>query len=108
MLRMAQPQSTSVLIRVQARGGKFLGPAVNYAEISVLNGSEVLIPPTVAKGDSGVVDSTTGAPFPMAASRDVIVAQASPGGPPAGAYWLTSDSGTAGIVATFMLAEPAL
>jgi hypothetical protein len=44
----------------------------------------------------------------MGASRDVIVVQASSGGPPPGAYWLTSDDGTAGIVATFMLAEPAL
>src|SRR5262245_31533179 len=28
---MGEPQSTSVLIRVQARGGKFLGPNVEYA-----------------------------------------------------------------------------
>ena len=105
---MSQPQSTSVLIRVQARGGKFIGPAINYAQISVLNGAEVLLGPTVASGDSGTVDPQTGDAFPMTASRNVIAVQGSAGGPPAGAYWLLPDNGTAGIIATFPLAAPAL
>ncbi|HEX8692296.1 MAG TPA: hypothetical protein VF746_07765 [Longimicrobium sp.] len=105
---MGEPQQTSVLIRVQARGGKFLGPGVRYSLVSVLNGSEVLFGPVQAAGDSGVVDSKAGDPFAAAASRDVIAVQPTPSGPPAGGYWLLPDAATAGVTATFPLAEPAL
>ena len=99
--------NTSVLIRVQARGGKFLGPGVGYSNVSVWNGGTCLFE-AVAKGDSGTVDPKTGDPFPPAASRNVIAVLGGPPGPPRGAYWLTSDSGTAGVLATFALDEPTL
>lgn len=104
---MGEPQSTSVLVRVQARGGKFLGPNVGYSTIAVLDGDEVLFGPAVATGDSGTVDPRTGDPIPPSASRDVIAVESS-AGPPAGAYWLVPDATSAGVVATFPLAEPAL
>ncbi|MCU1349328.1 MAG: hypothetical protein JWO56_2358 [Acidobacteria bacterium] len=110
---MGDSQSTSVLIRVQARSGKFVGQNVNYSQISILNGDQVLFGPYTTSGDTGTVDSTPDAPFLPTASRDVIAVQASAGGPPAGAYWLTADSsgtggGTAGVIATFPLADAAL
>jgi len=105
---VAEPQQTSVLVRVQARGGKFLGPGVRYSMVTVLNEGEVLFGPAQASGDSGIVDSKTGDPFAAAASRDVIAVQPTASGPPAGAYWLLPDASTAGVVATFPLAEPAL
>jgi hypothetical protein len=74
----------------------------------VLNGGDVLLGPTVAGGDSGTIDPHTGDPFPTIASRNVVAVQGSSGGPPAGAYWLLPDDGTAGVIATFPLAAPAL
>jgi hypothetical protein len=108
---MTSPNTnTSVLVRVQARGGKYLGPGVKNAMVTVLNGSSVLFGPALAGGGSGTVDTTTGAPIPPAASRDVIVVQPTPSGPPAGAYWLlpSDPPPTAGVVAKFHLAAPAL
>ena len=106
---MPEPQQTSILIRVQARSGKFLGPNVQYSQITILNGPDVIFGPVIASGGSGTVDPKTGDPFNASWSRDVIAVQASPSGPPAGAYWLEpGDSGAAGVLATFPLAEPAL
>jgi hypothetical protein len=104
-------KSTSVLIRVQARSGKFLGPNAKQTEISVLNGGNVIFGPVVTTGDSGNTDPDVGAPFPPTASRDVIAVAPTDGGPPAGAYWLTADDDpakTAGVKATFMLDCPSL
>ncbi len=106
---MSTPQQTSVRIRVQARGGKYLGPNVNYAQVSVLNDGNVIFGPALATGNSGTVDSKTGDPFVPSASRDVIALQPTSSGPPSGAYWLLpSGDDTAGVVATFPLAAPAL
>jgi hypothetical protein len=105
---MTQPQSTTILIRVQARGGKFLGPNAKPTEISVLDGGNVIFGPVLTSGDSGTTDPNTGAPFPPTASRDVIAVAPTDGGPPAGAYWLTPDDSTAGVVATFILDCPSL
>jgi hypothetical protein len=105
---MGEAQLTSVLIRVQARCGKYLGPNVKFAMVSVLNGSQVLYGPVLATGDSGTVDSQTGDPFAAGASRDVIAVQPTTSGPPAGAYWLLPGATTAGVTAVFPLAQPAL
>src|SRR5258708_19431865 len=85
---MSTPQQTSVRIRVQARGGKYLGPNVNYAQVSVLNDGNVIFGPALATGNSGTVDSKTGDPFVPSASRAVIALQPTSSGPPSGAYWL--------------------
>ena len=104
---MAPAQSTSIRIRVQARNGKFLGPNVHFAVVSVLKDGYTLFGPALASGDSGVVDKHVGTPLPEGASRNAIAVQATKSGPPAGAYWLEPDAASAGIVATFDLAEPA-
>ena len=105
---MAEAQQTSVRVRVQARGGKFLGPGVKYAQVSVLNAGKEIFGPDPGDGDSGVVDAQTGTPIPQGASRNAIVVQPSSAGPPEGAYWLQPDDATAGVVATFPLDAPAL
>lgn len=104
---MVPAQSTSIRIRVQARSGKFLGPNVHYAVVSVLKDGYTLFGPALASGDSGAVDKTASAPLPGGASRNAIAVQATTSGPPAGAYWLAPDADSAGVVATFDLSEPA-
>jgi hypothetical protein len=106
---MELPKHTRVLVRVQARGGKFLGPNVNYAQITVLDGERVVSGPVLASGNSGTVDPKSGDPIAAGASRDVIVVQPTTGGPPAGAYWLLpSPSGAAGAIVGITLMKPAL
>jgi hypothetical protein len=106
---MELPTPTKVLVRVQARGGKFLGPNVNYAQVTVLDAGKVIYGPVLASGNSGTVDSKTGDPIAPPASRDVIVVQPTHGGPPAGAYWLLPEpAGTAGVVTAFSLKKPTL
>jgi hypothetical protein len=100
-------KSTSVLIRVQARGGKFLGPNAKQTEVSVLNGGNLIFGPVVTTGGSGTTDPKTGDPFPPNASRDVIAVAPTQGGPPPGAYWLTPDD-SASVNATFTLESPSL
>src|SRR5260221_6843186 len=103
---MSTTPNTSVLVRVQARGGKYLGPGVKNAMVTVLNAGKVIFGPALAGGGSGTVDTTTGSPIPPAASRDVIVVQPTAAGPPAGAYWLLPSESppTAGVVAKVHLA----
>jgi hypothetical protein len=106
---MDLPTPTRVLVRVQARGGKFLGPNVNYAQVTVLDGGRVVSGPVLASGNSGTVDPKTGDPIASGASRDVIVVQPTTGGPPAGAYWLLpSPSGAAGAIVGVSLTKPTL
>lgn len=103
---------TFVLIRVQARGGKYLGPSIGYSQISVWNGETAIFGPVLAQGGSGTVDTDGNGPIPANASPDAIVVTSGKPGPPAGAYWLTpDDSGegpTAGVVAKLSLTKPAL
>jgi hypothetical protein len=97
---------TSLLIRVQALGGKFLGPDIGYAYVTVrdvLTGG--ILAQGVAAGDSGVLPSTP-PPAPQ---------QQPPAGVPNGAiflnglaYWLGIDDTTAGFTATMELDAPAL
>ncbi len=98
--------NTQVLIRVQARGGKYLGPNVQYAQVSIWNGDQCIYGPVTATGGSGTVVTGT---FPANASPDAIVVTT--GTPPNGAYWLTPDTSsegpTAGVIASLALSKPA-
>lgn len=53
---------TSILIRVQARGGKFLGPDIGYSFITVRDvASGVVLAQSSATGDSGQLGATLAA-----------------------------------------------
>ena len=98
------PQATSILIRVQARGGKFLGPDIGYSFVTVRNAATgELLAQSVASGDSGQI----GTDFSSSASTNVIVS-----GLTSTVNWLSATSGspspTAGFLATFDLDQPAM
>ncbi|MDP9191337.1 MAG: hypothetical protein M3P06_06515 [Acidobacteriota bacterium] len=109
---MTTEQETLVLIRVQARGGKYLGPGVQYSQVTVWNGDQCIFGPITASGGSGTVNSQANSPFPAESSPNAIVVTGGSSGPPKGAYWLLPDDGgegpTAGIVAKLILTKPAL
>jgi hypothetical protein len=95
--------STSVLVRVQARGGKFLGPDIGYSYITIRDvASGNLLAQSVAAGDSGQLGPTLGAGV---SSGAVIIDSTT-------VNWLSvtdgSPSPTAGFLATFELDRPAL
>jgi hypothetical protein len=104
---MSPPQTTRVLLRVQAKNGKFLGPAVPPPWVSVHQGSQTLFGPVAVSGGSGTVNTAVNGPLPAGASRGAIAVQATQGGPPPGAYWLQPTTGAAGVVASFELTEAA-
>jgi len=95
--------STSILIRVQARGGKFLGPDIGYSFITVRDvASGQLLAQSVGAGDSGQLGTTL---VPNASTGVVFSAPETPN-------WLAATAGspspTAGFLATFDLDAPAL
>ncbi len=96
-------QSTSLLIRVQARGGKFLGPDIGYSFVTVRNvATGELLAQSPAVGDSGVI----GTSMLAGTSSGAIVTNSNE------INWLSPTSGspspTAGFLATFDLEQPAL
>ncbi|HEV7765058.1 MAG TPA: hypothetical protein VGQ76_08665 [Thermoanaerobaculia bacterium] len=109
---MTTEQETLVLVRVQARGGKYLGPAVGYSLITISDGEQILFGPVIAKGGSGTVNTQVNSGFPADSSPNAIVVAASTSGPPAGAYWLMPDTEsegpTAGVIASLSLTKPTL
>lgn len=98
---------TQVKVRVQARGGKFLGPAVQPPQLTVrnVNTGEVLI---AAQPMNNAASGTVVSQFSNEVSREVIVVQ--PGGvyPTAGPYWLEAPAGEAELIAQLQLTEPSL
>src|SRR5882724_1547015 len=94
---------TSILVRAQARGGKFLGPDIGYSYITVRDvASGRLLAQSIAAGDSGQLGPTLG---PNVSSGVVLTKPLTPN-------WLSATSGTpsptAGFLATFDLEMPAL
>ena len=94
---------TSILIRVQARGGKFLGPDIGYSFITVRDvASGVVLAQSSAAGDSGQLGPTLA---PGVSTGVVMTAPLTPN-------WLSATAGspspTAGFLASFDLAAPAL
>jgi hypothetical protein len=93
---------TNVLVRVQARGGKFLGPDIGYSGVTVRDvESGRILARGVATGGSGDQPTTS---FSPGTSRDVILA---PGNV---VYWLSpvTTPPTAGFLATVDLERPTL
>lgn len=95
--------STSILVRVQARGGKFLGPDIGYSYITVRDAaSGQPLAQSVAAGDSGQLGTAL---VPNVSTGVVLSSPQTPN-------WLSSTAGTpsptAGFLATFDLDAPAL
>lgn len=98
---------TSILIRVQARGGKFLGPDIGYSNITVRNvATGELLAQSVAAGDSGQIGGSGATPPPVNPSNGVVLTE------PLTPTWIWPTPGdpspTAGFLANFDLEAPAL
>lgn len=95
---------TRILIRVQARGGKFLGPDIGYSGVTVRDvESGKILAHGVATGGSGVQPPIT--QFRPGDSRDAILVP-----PHDTIYWLSpiTTPPTAGFLATLDLDRPRL
>jgi hypothetical protein len=95
---------TRVLVRVQAKGGKFIGPDGGYSLVTlreVVSGE--ILAQRIATGGSGALS----ADFTPGASREVIV---TPGASGNTLQWLSAPAGqsTAGLLATMDLHRPTL
>src|SRR6185436_17765388 len=83
--RESMGTSTSILIRVQARGGKFLGPDIGYSFITVCDvASGQLLAQSVGAGDSGQLGTTL---VPNASTGVVFSAPETPN-------WLAATAGS--------------
>lgn len=103
-------QSTSILIRVQARGGKFLGPDIGYSFITVRDvATGAVLAQSIAAGDSGVIGSEL---LPGSSSDVVFTQTVSATGLTTTTNWLSPTAGspspTAGFLATFELNRPSI
>src|SRR5262245_152422 len=82
---MPATSSTRITVRVQARGGKFLGDDIGGAEITIRNSrTGEILASGFTRGDSGNLDP---AYSPLATQHPVIT----PGAPPK-IQWLTVDA----------------
>lgn len=107
-----QPINTSIRIRVQARGGKYLGPGVKYSQVSVMSGTTCLWSGT-ASGNSGLIDTRPNAGLDPRQSRAIVPVTFNFGvTTPLGGYALLEGSiggeETAGVIATVPISEPQL
>jgi hypothetical protein len=96
---------TRVLVRVQAKGGKFIGPDGGYSLVTlreVVTGE--ILAQRIATGGSGSLSPT----FTAGATREVIV---TPGASGDTVQWLSAPAGqpsTAGLMATLDIHHPTL
>ncbi|HEX2202063.1 MAG TPA: hypothetical protein VHG91_02140 [Longimicrobium sp.] len=96
-------QPTNVLVRVQAKGGKFLGPDIGYSRVTIRDvASGAVLAQGVAAGGSGALATK----FAAGASREVIVTPQTSGA--ATVQWLSAPAGTAGLTAALQLDAPTL
>ncbi|HEU0298451.1 MAG TPA: hypothetical protein VFR37_03335 [Longimicrobium sp.] len=96
--------STNVLVRVQAKGGKFLGPDAGYSRVTLTDtGSGTVLAQGIAEGGSGTL---TGG-FVAAATRQQIV---TPQFGTQTTLWLSATPGqpTAGLSASVDLPAPTM
>lgn len=96
--------STQVLVRVQAKGGKFLGPDAGYSQVTLTDtDTGMVLAQGVAEGGSGTL---TGG-FAASATRQQVVTPMWGTQVP---LWLSATPGqpTAGLTATLDLDAPAL
>lgn len=97
--------STSILVRVQARGGKFLGPDIGYSWVTVRNvATGQVLASSAATGDSGQLGTTL---LPNSSTGVVLSEVITPLSETLTPNWLQATAGTpsptAGFLATFDL-----
>ncbi|HKI04711.1 MAG TPA: hypothetical protein VKK31_22210 [Thermoanaerobaculia bacterium] len=103
---MATPSSTSITVRVQAKGGKFLADDIGGAEVTIHDAQtgERLGGGLALGTDSGNLSDL----YSSSASLSAIVTPpASPGGTPS-VWWLSPDTATSGLVAGLEISRPTL
>lgn len=96
---------TRVLVRVQAKGGKFIGPDGGYALVTLRDAvTGELLAQRLATGGSGALSGT----YSAGATGNAIVTPDGKGGE--SIQWLSAPqgSGTAGLLATLNLHAPML
>jgi hypothetical protein len=99
-----KPMETRVLVRVQAKGGKFIGPDGGYSLVTLRDAvSGELLAQKLATGGSGQLKPG----FSREATRDAIVTRS---GGADSVQWLSATPGqpTAGLLATLDLHAPML
>ncbi|HEU4453206.1 MAG TPA: hypothetical protein VFR81_09095 [Longimicrobium sp.] len=97
-------QPTRLLVRVQAKGGKFLGPDAGYSRVTLRDAaSGAVLAQGIAEGGSGQLTGS----FSPAATRQSIV---TPMWGTQNVLWLSATPGqpTAGLTATLDLDAPTL
>jgi hypothetical protein len=98
---MAKPRETKITVRVQARGGKFLGDDIGGALVTIRDGQTgAVLASGVTRGDSGTVVGAYGA----GASQCAIV---TPGNKPL-VQWVTAAETTSRFDAVLSLDRPTL
>jgi hypothetical protein len=102
---MATAGSTSITVRVQAKGGKFLADDAGGAEVTIRDAQtgERLAGGLALGTDSGNLSND----YSAGASLNTIVTPATPG-EPAVIWWLSADSNTSGLVADLAISRPTL
>lgn len=98
-----------VKVRLQARGGKILGPAVKKPTLEVRNLTENKILFTGKEFDNGSSGTVMPA-FGEGDSRNTIVVEppAIPGYPTPGPYWLQPAAGQGELIASLDITQPSL
>jgi hypothetical protein len=108
------PAYTQVKVRVQARGGKILGPAPTVKQPllsvrNVLTGETLISDAPMNNGSSGTV--VPASQFSDSVSRNAIVVQPpaiSPTYPTPGPYWLEVPDGQGELIVQLQIDEPSL
>jgi hypothetical protein len=100
--KMKAPINTSLLVRVQARGGKFLADDIGGAEVTVRDSgtAEILGSGPVQGTSSGNLSLT----YSLNASQNAVV---TPGAPPV-IQWLVPVAATSGLTLDLPLTRPTL
>lgn len=104
---MATPSSTSITVRVQAKGGKFLADDIGGSEVTIRDAQtgEWLAGGLALGTNSGNLS-------PLYSSNASLSAIVTPPVPPNGTtptvQWLSPDTGTSGLIANLDISRPTL
>jgi hypothetical protein len=103
---MATASSTSITVRVQAKGGKFLADDIGGSEVTIRDGmtGERLGGGLALGTDSGNLSTLYSSNASLSA---IVTPPESPGGTPT-VWWLSPDTATSGLVLDLDISRPTL